>query len=411
MLQIGSSGGSVLAFQQWLNTNGFTDSLGNPLTEDGRFGRLTEQAVVAFQEAAGIGADGVVGPVTLNAQENYSPPSSSDSVLDDTPEDTPQVDTGSETDGLDQGSVGGDTEYDVIEEIPETDWQGIFVGMMGSIGITETKAQEMWASAETLFTDPNYSIENIYNDLYRKDEEGAWIFPAFMERFPAIETLYDRRAGGESDLYVPSPRDYLAYEKLVQNNLNNYDLGIASGSLVEELLTSGVSETEITDRFAKVDVAINQLPSEVSDVFANWYGEDANRNIAAIFLDPDDSWATGQDGQATWNETGNRVDEVLLASKALQLGDLELTQKRAASIRELGLQESTMWSSFQNIAAAEELFAEKLGEQDFTAEEEGVESAFFGGTEVEKRRQSRVAEFSGGGGAFISGEGTGLGSA
>ncbi len=57
----GSTGSDVLEMQKLLN------KLGYGLDEDGIFGRDTETAVKKFQQANGIGADGVVGPKTWAA--------------------------------------------------------------------------------------------------------------------------------------------------------------------------------------------------------------------------------------------------------------------------------------------------------------------------------------------------------
>lgn len=61
-LQYGDRGDRVLKMQQRLSELGYW--LGTP---DGHFGGLTQQAVWAFQKAAGLGRDGVVGPKTLAA--------------------------------------------------------------------------------------------------------------------------------------------------------------------------------------------------------------------------------------------------------------------------------------------------------------------------------------------------------
>jgi murein DD-endopeptidase MepM/ murein hydrolase activator NlpD len=60
----GVRGWDVAALQFLLQTRGF-----GPGAIDGGFGPATSQAVVGFQSAAGLGADGVAGPLTLHALE------------------------------------------------------------------------------------------------------------------------------------------------------------------------------------------------------------------------------------------------------------------------------------------------------------------------------------------------------
>jgi peptidoglycan hydrolase-like protein with peptidoglycan-binding domain len=61
-LQSGDKGPKVLALQKRLATLGFWIS-----GSDGSYGQTTEQAVMAFQKAAGLGRDGVAGPLTMKA--------------------------------------------------------------------------------------------------------------------------------------------------------------------------------------------------------------------------------------------------------------------------------------------------------------------------------------------------------
>ena len=61
-LRYGDQGEKVLALQKRLSNLGYW--LGTP---DGSFGSLTQQAVFAFQKAAGVSRDGVVGPRTKRA--------------------------------------------------------------------------------------------------------------------------------------------------------------------------------------------------------------------------------------------------------------------------------------------------------------------------------------------------------
>ena len=67
VLQTGSSGIDVIILQYLLNYIGIFYPVIPPVTQDGRFGSGTAQAVTAFQQRMGLGADGVVGPGTWNA--------------------------------------------------------------------------------------------------------------------------------------------------------------------------------------------------------------------------------------------------------------------------------------------------------------------------------------------------------
>lgn len=64
LLKQGTSGPDVKALQQALASAGH-----DPGTIDGDFGPKTEQALIAFQQSAGVPADGVYGPQTKAALE------------------------------------------------------------------------------------------------------------------------------------------------------------------------------------------------------------------------------------------------------------------------------------------------------------------------------------------------------
>ena len=61
MLRIGSNGNDVKKLQTVLN---YMHSAPPPLQADGIFGPKTHGAVVHFQKAVQISADGIVGPIT-----------------------------------------------------------------------------------------------------------------------------------------------------------------------------------------------------------------------------------------------------------------------------------------------------------------------------------------------------------
>jgi hypothetical protein len=64
MLRVGSVGDAVREAQELLVRHGAT------IEPDGQFGGLTGRAVIDFQRRAGLGADGVVGPLTWHALES-----------------------------------------------------------------------------------------------------------------------------------------------------------------------------------------------------------------------------------------------------------------------------------------------------------------------------------------------------
>lgn len=67
-LREGSSGPAVIDLQQRLQKAGF-----RPGSIDGSFGPATKSAVIAFQRAKGLTADGIVGPATWAALAPYAP--------------------------------------------------------------------------------------------------------------------------------------------------------------------------------------------------------------------------------------------------------------------------------------------------------------------------------------------------
>lgn len=67
VLRLGSSGQDVITLQYLLNVAAEFNSAIPAPTQDGNFGRETQQAVMAFQRAAGLSPDGIVGPLTWQA--------------------------------------------------------------------------------------------------------------------------------------------------------------------------------------------------------------------------------------------------------------------------------------------------------------------------------------------------------
>ncbi|MDR1075488.1 MAG: peptidoglycan-binding protein [Xanthomonadaceae bacterium] len=69
VLQKGERGQAISELQKTLNQLGYRDAQGRALTTEGIFGQNTHDAVKAFQQANGLGQDGIAGPLTLKALE------------------------------------------------------------------------------------------------------------------------------------------------------------------------------------------------------------------------------------------------------------------------------------------------------------------------------------------------------
>lgn len=70
VLRPGSSGQDVITLQYLLNVAAEFNSAIPAPAQDGSFGRETQQSVAAFQRAAGLNPDGIVGPLTWQALYN-----------------------------------------------------------------------------------------------------------------------------------------------------------------------------------------------------------------------------------------------------------------------------------------------------------------------------------------------------
>ncbi len=262
---------------------------------------------------------------------------------------------------------------------------------------------------------PVSNIDLLLDEVYEQD--------AFQERFPG----YHARI--EAGYNAISIDDYLAYETSLKSLFNQYGLDVTgrntrrigaldrphddgtgillSDAVIADLISSNISIDQATERIEQGVNAVLEAPQEVRDQFNEWYGTTGDTSLLMMFLDPEESYVDLQKKAGAAMAAGY-AESVLGSISTVQ-------QDLAEEIATLGLSSNQLYATYVDLASKEALYKEKIGEEDFTITEEGVSAAFGVDTEdiskIENRRQSRVAAFSGGGGAFISGEGTGLGSA
>lgn len=83
----GSSGSSVTQIQNILSAHGYPTG-----GVDGIFGEKTKQAVIAFQSAQGLPADGIVGPLTWAAMQKLAEPKRNEApVMQQTAPPVPRI--------------------------------------------------------------------------------------------------------------------------------------------------------------------------------------------------------------------------------------------------------------------------------------------------------------------------------
>lgn len=173
-LRVGDRGPEVVELQQLLAAKGQLSG-----AADGKFGPGTKSAVIAFQQSAGLNADGVVGPATWTALRGGSAPS---------PGTTPTRPVGSvpgysstqlgyvRTMVAQARAAGVPPELPVITALVETRLQNLPRGDRDSVGLFQQRA--LWGS----FADRTNPEKSTRMFLYggKAGQRGA---VAFKSRF------------------------------------------------------------------------------------------------------------------------------------------------------------------------------------------------------------------------------------
>ena len=283
---------------------------------------------------------------------------------------------------------------------PSANMQTAFYQALREAGMDKAAIDSLWQWAQTeLINDPSFTAERALIGMY--DSE------AFKQRFAGIAEM--TKAGvGRRDL--PTPAEYIAFEKYVASELKrggvvepNFD------NLITRLYVNSVGAEEVTERINRAQQVMWEMPQEVRDRFADWFGDGEATNITMqTFLDPTSDWSNVQD-RITTAQTGGWGTMVA----GLNAGwDADLAKK----VSDLGLSQAEQWSRFAELKEKEMLFAENVDEAvDLDYAEHGVAAEFNLDSDlaetIERRATGRSARFSGGGGALMSGTTTGFGAA
>jgi hypothetical protein len=309
---------------------------------------------------------------------------------------------------------GEEEETEDDSDFSLTSLKSAFMGALIETGLDTETITKLWEWAETRFTsDSSFTAAQALVEMY--DQE------AFKKRFPGISHMRDM---DETRRDIPSPREYLEREGEMKQWFNQYGLdafAVNLDSAVAESFISSVGDAELLERIQTASRLIYEAPKEVQDTFAQWYGPAGDAALMAAFLDPDDK-VFGNDWKSlTTLKNQAETAEIGGWSKMYMDLDSPIDEAQAQAIGKLGLQQSQIWSKFGSIKEQENLFLEKQGEMDLDMTTHGVAAEFgvdydtMSGQELadtlKRRSERRSAEFKGGGGAILSGNRTGLGSA
>ena len=289
-----------------------------------------------------------------------------------------------------------------------------FMSALLETGLDTDTITKLWDWAEGRFTnDSSFTSAQALVEMY--DQQ------AFKDRFPGIAHMRDLP---ETRRDIPSPAEYLQREGKMKQWFNQYGLDSFAANLdnaVAESFISSVGDAELLERMQTASRLIYEAPEAVKDTFAQWYGPAGDAALMAAFLDPDDQ-VFGNDWKSlTTLKNQAETAEIGGWSKMYMDLDSPIDEMQAQAIGKLGLQQSQVWSKFGSIKEQENLFLEKQGEIDLDMTTHGVAAEFgvdydtMSGQELadtlKRRSERRSAEFKGGGGAILSGNRTGLGSA
>ena len=248
-------------------------------------------------------------------------------------------------------------------------------------------------------TDP----KNLLPELFER--------PEFKERFPGY---HPRLEAGYNAIDI---QDYLTYENTFKELMYTHGLDQyintstntkVMDTYIGDLIAGNISIQQVQQRMNQGVSAVMNAPVQVQETFKSWYGDQSGENaLLATFLDPNEDLF----------DLKNMAQASIAGGLAIDVLGEEgrITQSMAEEIADLDYSNQQLQQAYTQLSQQALLFAEKSGEEDYTIAREGVLSALNMNSEIQerirRRKRERLGDFSGGGGAMVSGTTTGFGSA
>ena len=230
--------------------------------------------------------------------------------------------------------------------------------------------------------------------------------PEFYARFPGYHARID---AGYNAIDI---QDYLKYENRFKELMMQYGLdtmlheeGGVAAEYISNLISSNISLTQVDKRITQGIGAVLNAPEEVLAQYEEWYGAEGENALLATFLDPNQDLVN----------LGKMAQTAAAGGYAQKVLGKGIGQDMAEQIADLDYSNQQLYEAYSKLTQQAALFQEKLGEEDWDIEDEGVSFALNldqdAITRIQRRREARAADFRGGGGALVSGATTGFGAA
>lgn len=262
------------------------------------------------------------------------------------------------------------------------------VGLGYLAGVDESGAPTGWLWDEVIkkgLTDP----AEIQMAL---DNNADWV-----ERFKPMYEQRKQAANGQG-VQILTPAQIREYEAKGAELMRAYNMPSAFFDDYRDfqaLMIRGVNATQLEQAITVSWNRVGNAKQEVRDYFSQTYGPMGDSAMASFFLD-----------NAQFDQKLDKISRAAsIGGTARGLG-IGLGRATSEDLAGMGLEGENARQGLLNIAAVKELFQENFGERDLT-EEQGVRGGFGldagDAAALKRRRDERMASFSGGGeGAYTS---------
>jgi hypothetical protein len=253
----------------------------------------------------------------------------------------------------------------------------------------------------------------LYDQMINGNDSEAGILqsleqtPVFQQRYKVIFDMRDRQAKGEN-VVVPTVSDVLKYESEYTQTMSQagvpawfYDSYTDAHDAIRRNLTTN----QIADRITSSYAIVKSLPTEVKDMFQQFYGDSTDGALVAAVLDPE--------------KTLSQLDKATRAATIAGFGakqNVTVSKQQAESYAELGRSVAQSQQDIQQVASLQGLTSSTFGESATQLTEDvAFQAGAMGDTAASKQLEDRLLgrqlkQRDAGGGAYVASAGTtGLG--